>query len=131
MRMTLATLALLAAQPALAGAWTARDLGLTYRESDCVRAAARAFEEVALSFGAGAIRVSGWAVSADDLERRGYDAIITCTYGSGRKTRATLAIRSEFEDFGRVIAANRVEQLWRAHARRLDKAYIDDIKRGL
>lgn len=114
-----------------ASAWTARDLGVVHREAHCVEAAVRAFEEVALSFGTGEIRVNGWAITADNIERRGYDAIVTCAYANAGKTRGTLAIRSETEDFGRVIAANRIEQLWRQHARRLDAAYIDELKRRM
>lgn len=131
MRRAAILLALCAAPQAEAGAWTARDLGLVYRESDCMSAAMRAFEEVALSFGAGDIRASGWAVTADNIERRGYDAIITCAYGTSGKTRATLAIHSAQEDYGRVVAANRIEQLWRQHAKRLDEAYIAELKRRL
>ncbi|MGF1660331.1 MAG: hypothetical protein ACFCUS_12965 [Rubrimonas sp.] len=130
-RLALSLAALCLSEAAQAGAWTARDLGVVHRESHCVEAAVRAFEEVALSFGTGAIRVDGWAISAENVERRGYDALITCAYANAGKTRGTLAIRSETEDFGRVIAANRIEQLWRQHAKRLDGAYIDELKRRM
>jgi hypothetical protein len=105
----------------------ARDLGVTRREGDCIEAGRRALGDYATAFGGAAAVVRDWTVAAGDLEGRGYDAIVLCAFSDGGRTRGTLAIHAPREDAGRIVAADRLTDLWRLHAARLDEAYLAEL----
>lgn len=116
----LAIILLLAAGPALAGAFAARDLGPVGREPVCMEAARRALDDAILRFGGGEIAQSGWAVAGTGLWRGRYDALITCTFGPGMKLRGTLVVHSADSDPRRLTLADALEHGFLDHAARLD-----------
>lgn len=111
----------LAATPAAAVVWTARDLGTIGTEQACVEAAVRAFETYANLYGADGLRRGGWMVALDGLDRQSNHALITCAHDA-RLTRATLVIWSETDTVARLMAAERLVQFWNEQRTRLGSA---------
>ncbi|TVQ51888.1 MAG: hypothetical protein EA355_16200 [Rhodobacteraceae bacterium] len=113
----------LAATPSPAAHWLARDLGSVFSEETCVAVSESALATYGRLFGGGTVRRSGWVVTLDDVGRRGDDAAITCTFGSGGMTRGTLLIHSVRDDFARRLAADQISGYWRSHAAEADDAH--------
>jgi hypothetical protein len=101
----------LAAPPATAQVWTARDLGTIATEQACVETAVRVFETYANLFGASDLKRGAWLVALDGLERRAMHGLITCTLDA-RNARATLVIWSADEGMARLLAADRLAGMW-------------------
>ena len=89
----LAVLLILWATPGHSSPWTVTDLGRLYKEHHCMQAARRTFEIALAEFRVDRIRASDWVTYADSINGR-HDALITCTYGDNRGTRATLVIHT-------------------------------------
>lgn len=125
----LACSAILAASCATSAAgddpWLVRDLGLIYREADCVSAGTQAFTEYVRAFGGRDVASGAWTAVAGNLGRKGFDGVITCTFGGGRKTRATLVIHGPERNLGAVLIANHVSISFRAIADELDAAFLE------
>ena len=101
------------AAPAGAVVWTARDLGTIATEQACVETAVEVFRTYANLFGADDLRRGGWMVALDALNRQPVHALVTCTH-DGRLTRSTLVLWSEADTMARLLAADRLAQMWDA-----------------
>ena len=104
--------------------WTIHDLGGSRKESICVDAAIKAFEEFGNIYGLSRLAHGQWVVFAWGLSRDEHDAVITCTSAGGAGARGTLVIYSRAEQSVRIMARGIVENFLAANAT-LQKEYID------
>ena len=104
----------LAPGSAAAQGWTIKDLGGVATEVACVDLAWDVFARYRDTGSVGDLQRSGWIVYGYDLSSGDYDGVITCGYGPGGTTRATLVVYSAGNaDTGmRGEIATRLERYW-------------------
>lgn len=110
----------------VAGHWNVLDLGRLYKEPHCLQAARLAFDGLRGYTRVDDVRTSEWVIYADGIEG-GHDAIITCTFGDNRGTRATLVIYSTSGPIDAHMLMRRVSDLFEVHAMRITKAWKDSF----
>jgi hypothetical protein len=123
-------LAMLLALPAAARAdppWAIADLGHLHEEAHCMEAARRALGAARGLFGGAPLRQTGWAVFADRLGGTAHDAVITCTFGDNRGTRATLALHSRRDHPRGVTMARVILDRFEAADRAITRAWLEEI----
>ena len=122
----LLTLAVLAPQPVPAAQWNVVDLGRLYKEHHCMSAARQTFEGLRGYAQVGSVRDSDWVMYADGIEGM-HDALITCTYGDNRGTRATLVIHSESRPVDAHLLMRRIAHMFETRATMITKAWKDSF----
>lgn len=121
-----AALCLLAPQ-VHAAPWTVLDLGRVHREAHCVEAARQAFRDLLAEARIATLKASDWVVYADGINDV-HDALISCTYGDNRGTRATLVIHSSRRPVDAHLLKRRIAVLFDTHAKRITRAWIDSYE---
>lgn len=125
MRIVAFTLAVcLLASTAWSAPWTVLDLGRVHREAHCLDAARQSFRDLLAEARITALRSSSWVIYADGINDA-HDALISCTYGDNRGTRATLVIHSSGRPVDAHLLKRRIANLFQGHARRITQAWID------
>ena len=107
--------------------WTVADLGRVDRNNHCLQAASDTFHHLLAEAGIAAIRRNDWVVYADNINAR-HDALITCTFGDNRGTRATLLIHTKVQSVRATMLRRRIEQIFTANARRIRKEWVESFK---
>jgi hypothetical protein len=130
-RTILRTLAVASlAAPALqaqAADWTIRDLGRLYKDEHCLHVGQRTFRDMLGEAEIAMIRNSDWVIYADGVNGL-HDAVITCTYGDNRGTRATLVIHSRERPIDGRLLARRIETIFASWSERVTQAWKDSFK---
>ncbi|MEM1300140.1 MAG: hypothetical protein AAGH68_12780 [Pseudomonadota bacterium] len=108
----------LAPHPADARPWTLADLGRVPLERHCMMAAGRAFQSLLATHPIDALYQTDWAIHADGITG-GHDAVITCTHGNARGTRATLIVHSRGEARAVRFLSKRLIALYEDHSARV------------
>ncbi len=119
------TLVLLSVE-ARAADWSVRDLGRVYKEQHCMEAAARTFRAMLGEVRIARLHRNEWVTYADEINGD-HDALITCTYGDNRGTRATLVMHSESKPIDAHRLARRIAAVFNAQAKRITKAWKDSF----
>lgn len=114
-------------QTAHAEPWTVLDLGRVHREAHCLQAAKQAFRDLMGEVRIARRRASDWVVYADGINGA-HDALISCTFGDNRGTRATLVIHSSDRPVDARLLKRRIAHLYDRNARRITQAWIDSYK---
>ena len=112
--------------PSTAASWAVADLGRTDRNAHCLRAAQQTFRELLAEARIGAIRSDRWIVYADRINS-GHDALITCTFGDGGGTRATLVIHSKTAPAYAQLLKRRIGHLFTMNARRIRREWVESF----
>ena len=110
-----------------AASWAVADLGRVDRSNHCLRAATETFQHLLAEARIAAIRRNDWVVYADSINAR-HDAVITCTFGDNRGTRATLLIHTKVRSVQAEMLRRRIEQIFTANARRIRKEWVESFK---
>lgn len=128
--LVLCLLLALAGGPAHAGApnWSVLDLGRLYKNNHCMEAALASFESLLAEVSIGQLRRSDWVTYADGIGDGGHDAVIVCTYGDNRGTRATLIIHSQKNPISARIVTRRIAQIFEGESARITKAWKDSYR---
>ena len=128
-RSALLTALVLAAGPVDGVEWRVADLGRLDREGHCLAAAERSFTELLAEARIAALRRSDWVVYADGIESGGrHDALITCTFGDARGTRATLVVHATGPTRGLGPLARRISEIFAWHAGRITRRWKDSLR---
>ncbi len=109
-----------------AAQWAVADLGRVNRNQHCVDAARMTFRDLLGEARIQSIRTSSWVVYADGINVH-HDAIITCTFGDNRGTRATLVINSDARPIDAHLLKRRIVQIFDGNAKRITQAWIDSF----
>jgi len=120
---------LLASGPAGAAEWRVVDLGRLHKAAHCLSAAERSFTELLGEARIAGLRRSDWVVYADGIESNGHhDALITCTFGDARGTRATLIVHTARPTRGLAPLALRISEIFVWHAGRITRRWKDGFR---
>lgn len=113
--------------PGAAANWAVADLGRVDRNAHCLQAATETFQHLLAEVRITAIRRNDWVVYADGINAR-HDAVITCTFGDNRGTRATLLIHSKVRSVKAEMLRRRIGQIFTANARRIRAEWVESYK---
>lgn len=116
----------LLADDAAARPWTLADLGRVPKEHHCMMAAGRAFQSLLATHRIDTLYQTEWAIHADGITG-GHDAVITCTHGNARGTRATLVVHSRGEPKAARFLSRRLIALYEDHSVRVVRDWKDSF----
>ncbi|MEL7000721.1 MAG: hypothetical protein AAFP68_20935 [Pseudomonadota bacterium] len=102
--------------------WSVRDLGRLYKDSHCMDAAKVTFRAIVGEFGEGRLRASQWVAYANGVGGS-HDAVITCTFGDNRGTRATLVVHSARKPIDGHLLARRIAGIFEIHRQRITDSW--------
>lgn len=108
------------ASPAPANPWTIVDLGRLYKSHHCLEAARKTFSSILVEAGGDRVWASDWVAYATGLRGR-HDALISCTYGDNRGTRATLVLHTDARHD--TLLVRRIVQVFNGHAETITEAW--------
>ena len=106
--------------------WTLADLGRVPLERHCMMAAGQAFQSLLGTHRITSLYQTGWAIHADGVSGA-HDAVITCTHGNARGTRATLVIHSNGKPAEVRFLSRRIIALYEEHSHRVVQAWKDSF----
>ena len=115
---------ILFAIPAGAADWTVTDLGRLYKDHHCMKASERTFRNLMGEARIEYLYASDWVTYADGINGR-HDALITCTFGDNRGTRATLVIHSDARGMDLLMLQRRILALFERNAHQITRAWKD------
>ena len=121
-----AAMAVTFAQDAQARPWTLADLGRVPKENHCMRAAGRAFQALLGTHRIDSLYQTAWAIHADGISGA-HDAVITCTHGNARGTRATLVLHSRGKPVDARFLTRRIEALYDDYSARVVQEWRDSF----
>lgn len=110
------------ALPVMASPWDVVDLGRLYKEHHCMQAARKTFESMLGEVRIRRVHASSWVTYADGINGQ-HDAIITCTYGDNRGTRATLIMHSKRDRISDQLLTRRLVTVFDGHAEAVTRAW--------
>lgn len=128
-RMLLLTLiaSALSIPAAQARPWNILDLGRFYKEEHCMVAAQMTFRSLLGEREIATTRQSNWVAYANGIEGV-HDAIITCTFGDNRGTRATLVMHSRDKPVDAHFLTRRISTLFEANRQKVTQAWKDSYQ---
>lgn len=110
-----------------AAPWNIRDLGRFYKDHHCMSAARMTFRQLRAEHSIGDVRLSDWVASADGISER-HDAVITCTFGDNRGTRATLVVHSDDRPVDARFLTLRIATIFEAHRQSITQEWKDSFR---
>ena len=115
--------------PAASGAapWNIRDLGRFYKDHHCISAARMTFRQLRAEHAIGDIRLSDWVAYANGISET-HDAVITCTYGDNRGTRATLVVHSGDRPVDARFLTLRIATIFETHRQSITREWKDSFR---
>ncbi|MEM9061968.1 MAG: hypothetical protein AAGD13_16020 [Pseudomonadota bacterium] len=107
--------------------WSVRDLGRFYKDNHCLLAAKTTFRAIVGELGEGELRLSKWVAYANGVAGD-HDAVITCTFGDNRGTRATLVVHSTRKPINGHLLARRIAGIFEVHRKRITDSWKHSFK---
>lgn len=118
---------LLVAPTAQAASWQVVDMGRLFKERHCMEAATTTFQALLGEAQIGSLSASSWVAQANGINGR-HDAVITCTHGDARGTRATLVLHSSGRAVDGHFLAQRIALLFEDRLQQITQAWKDSYK---
>lgn len=114
--------------PAVSSAtpWNVRDLGRFYKDHHCISAARLTFRQLRAEHMIDELQFSDWTAYATGISDR-HDAVITCTYGDNRGTRATLVIHSDDRPVDARFLTLRISTIFEDHRQSITREWKDSF----
>lgn len=112
--------------PVHAADWTVQDLGRLHKNDHCMQAAARTFQAMLGEARIERLHHRAWVSYADGINGN-HDALITCTHGEARGTRATLVIHTQARRLDAHLLARRIDAIFQIQAKRVTRAWRDSF----
>ena len=126
LRILVVLLVLIPALPGHAAQWNVLDLGRLYKDQHCLAAAKSTFRNMLGEVRIDRLHASDWVAYADGINGA-HDALITCTFGDNRGTRATLVMHSEAAPINAHLLMRRIETVFVGQAAAITKAWKDSF----
>lgn len=107
--------------------WNVRDLGRFYKDHHCISAANMTFRQLSVEHAIGDVRLSDWIAYANGISEE-HDAVITCTYGDNRGTRATLVVHSDDRLVDARYLTLRIATIFETHRQSITQEWKDSFR---